>query len=117
MWSSAARCTDNHHSGCSAGRQWPPSNAEYLRWLPPAAHGPRSEALCPQHVVGHPDLLFSTRILGQAGPAVRVPGAESELETSVVTVAGVDGPITTALALRDMVPVGFGLRGSGETEG
>ena len=45
-------------------------------------------------------------LAGQAGAAVRVPGAQRELEAAVVAVAGVDRPVAAGLALREAVPDG-----------
>lgn len=52
----------------------------------------------------HPDLVSDARLVPRwllvrhTCPTVRLPRAEVELESTVVTVAGVDGPVPTALA-------------------
>jgi hypothetical protein len=43
-------------------------------------------------------------LVGVRSPAVRLPGACSELHATVVTIASVDLPVATALAFGDAVP-------------
>src|SRR5690606_12737969 len=72
------------------------------------ADGPRAGALCLQDVLGDTDLLRLRGLVRAAAAAVGLPGALRELQAAVVAVAGVDGPVATALALGDAVPVVLG---------
>ena len=57
------------------------------------------------------DLLGLAGLVGGGGvlrAAVRGPGGGGELQTAVVAVAGVDGPVAAGLALGDGVPLGGG---------
>src|SRR3954468_675893 len=54
--------------------------------------------------LGHGDLLLPAVLVRAALSAVRVPGAEVELQPAVVAVAGVDVPVSTGLAGGDRVP-------------
>src|ERR1700722_15915249 len=72
-----------------------------------AAHQPGAPALTGLRHLGDGDLLFSRRHVGtrrEPQAAVAFPGALVELHTAVVTVAGVDRPVSAGLATRDRVP-------------
>ena len=84
------------------------------------AGGPGAPALLGQHPLGDDDLLLAA---ARGGPATRAaegpPGAGGELQAAAEAVAGVDGPVAAALALRDAVPdgaagVGVGRGGGGQ---
>ena len=70
-----------------------------------AALRPGLEALGAQDVLGDPDLLRARGGRGAADTAVGGPGRRLELQAAVVAVAGVGGPVSARLALRDGVPV------------
>src|SRR5918995_4278565 len=55
---------------------------------------------------GDGDLGLAAGVAGKAAAAVRLPGAERELQAAVVAVAGVDGPVAAGLALGELVPHG-----------
>ena len=70
-----------------------------------AALRPRAHALAGPHVLGDPDLLLTTGLRRVPDTAVGIPRRLLELQSAVVPVAGVDGPIAPGLALGDCVPV------------
>src|ERR1700761_5827457 len=81
---------------------------------PSAAHRPGTDALGPQDVVGHPDLLLATGVLRHAGAAVGAPGAHGELQATVEAVAGAGRPVAARLAGGDGIPVhAVRIRGTG----
>src|SRR5262249_13436713 len=79
------------------------ADAQFARALP------RLVAASRAHLVGDGDLLGLRGEVGARGvlaAAVAQPGRRVELEAAVVAVAGVDAPVATGLALRDLVPDG-----------
>src|SRR5690606_9608948 len=81
-----------------------------------AADRPGALALARQDLLGDLDLLGLGGLVGGGGvlrAAVAGPGGGGELQTAVVTVAGVDGPVAAGLALGDGVPLRGGGRGGG----
>src|SRR5574338_129550 len=74
-----------------------------------AARRPRLEATRRVEPLGDDDLLLARGEIGpgrELEPAVRLPRAEVELQSAVVAVAGVDGPVPAGLTLRQLVPDG-----------
>src|SRR5690606_37990502 len=65
------------------------------------------------------DLRLAALLVRVAGAAVRAPGAQAELEPTVVAVAGVDRPVAAGLALGEPVPhrVAAGVVGRGRGGG
>jgi hypothetical protein len=64
-------------------------------------------------VLGDGDLLISgghIRSRGVLTATVRSPGAGGELKTTLVTVAGVDGPVAAGFTTGDLVPFRIGSR-------
>src|SRR5664279_2893060 len=81
---------------------------------------PRRGATGSGDVLGDRDLLglggeVRTRSIGE--PATARPGAEVELEATVVAVTGVDGPVAGRLALGDALPVDAAGTGRGRRGG
>lgn len=70
-----------------------------------AAHRPRADALGLEHVVGNPNLLVATGLVGRTAATVGAPGAHRELQATVVTVPGGGVPVAARLARRDGIPV------------
>ncbi len=86
-----------------------------------AAGRPGTLALTRKHALGDGDLLFLGGEIGSGrklAAAVASPGARRELKSTVVSVAGVDGPVAAGFASGDLIPftVGGGVRLSGEGE-
>src|SRR3954454_582738 len=76
-----------------------------------AADRPGTLALRGEDLLGDGDLLGLSGLVGLRGvlrAAVSGPGGGRELQTAVVAVAGVDGPVAAGLALGDGVPLGGG---------
>jgi hypothetical protein len=67
------------------------------------------------HLGGHADLLLARSVSRVARTAVGVPGAHGELQSAVVAVAGLNGPVAARLTRRDGIPVHptFRIRGAG----
>lgn len=67
-------------------------------WLPPAelarAGGPCLPTLHCQQLLAAVDLLGFTGLMWVPAAANHAPGRQAELDTAVVTVAGVDGPVS-----------------------
>lgn len=85
-----------------------------------AAHGPGSAALSGQHALGNGDLLvLAGEVCGGRIFATTVPrpGARGELQTALVSVARVDGPVAAGFAAGDLVPLTVGRRASLRGEG
>jgi hypothetical protein len=76
-----------------------------LRSAAMAADRPRANALRVQHILGHPDLLFTAGAVGGTRAAVGVPSARGELQATREAVTGADPPVSARLALRNGVPV------------
>ena len=84
----------------------------YQPRLPHTGHAPMPW-LC-HNVLRNTDLLRAAGGVRRTGAAVGTPGADIELQTAVVAVAGVDRPVAAGLAGRDRVPVHAArIRGSG----
>src|SRR6478735_6303464 len=91
---------DEWGAACSP-RTWPSKGASAAG----ATHRPRAVAAGGvTDPFGHGDLLLTAVLVGATRTAVRLPGAEVELETAVVAVAGVRGPVAAGLAGGDPVP-------------
>src|SRR5690625_3943304 len=79
-----------------------------------ATGGPGARALLGQQHLGRGDLLVlagQVCALGVLGAADSLPRLLRELQTAVVAVAGVDGPVAARLARSDLVPAARGIRG------
>ena len=55
---------------------------------------------------GSLDLLAAGCLIGHSGSADTLPGGKIELQSAVVTVAGVDVPVASRLTLRETIPHG-----------
>ena len=79
------------------------------------ARRPRALALAGEHALGDGDLLFlggqvrGGRVLAAA---VTTPGAGRELQSALIAVSGVDGPVAAGFAAGDAIPFAIG-RGAG----
>src|SRR5690606_39118614 len=81
------------------------------------AGGPGTDALAAQRVLRDADLLGAAGLVWHTGATVGSPGAQRELQATVVAVAGVDRPVATGLAGRDRVPVhAVRTRGTGQSD-